>query len=181
MGDEDIRATEAYLQGLSGRPAVQPAGVDAPAHAEGAALREALLDEHTALARGPDWQDVLAREAANESAARPRFWAGLAASVVACVLATWWFWPLDDHAMRGNGSATALWRSAQPAQDAHILAAQLQAAGARVELAGHANGDVLMNVQAPPEARAAVQAQLAALDTALNAAGQVQIRVTRSP
>ncbi len=185
MPDDDVRATEAYLQGLSGRPAL--GGMDAPAHAEGATLREALLDGPEVPTRGADWQDVLAREAANEPAVRPRFWAGLAASVMAYMLAIWWFWPLDDNAMRGGGGAggggspTALWRSAQPAQDASSLATQLRIAGAQVEVAAQTNGDVLMSVQAAAEARAAVDAQLAALDTALNAQGQVQIRVTAAP
>ncbi len=182
MPDDDVRATEAYLKGLSGHPVAQPDDAQTMTQAEGTTLRQALLEEGTAPVHEPNWQDVLAREAANEPAARPRFWAGLAASVVACVLATWWFWPVDDNAMRGGGgSAAALWRSAQPLQEARNLASQLQAAGAQVELAVQANGDVLMNVQAALEARAAVNGQLAALDTALGANGQVQIRVTSAP
>jgi hypothetical protein len=184
----DHTGTEAYLDGLAGRPGAPNA--PAPDHAEGARLRIALQHESALNApqRAPDWADVLTREAANEAkppntwTSRPA-WAALAAGVAVCAVLAWSVRPSEESAWRGGAGdgEPATWISPQPQADAAVLTKELQALGALVvatPLGAHAVG---LAVQAPPDKREAINTRLAVLDTALDANGRVRLRVQADP
>ena len=193
----------AYLDGRAGRRA--GAAADPEAYAEGARLRAALLAHgavgDTASAPPPlpppppdGWADVLARASAGPGAANaPGFWsaawtrrprrAGLAAAaVLLAAVGLWQARPTDDEAWRGASEvAAATWFSAQPQADAQALVAELQAMAASARASPLPAGGMLVDLHMPAAATAAqrdaVNARLAALDTALDAQGRCQVRV----
>ena len=84
----------------------------------------------------------------------------------------------DSAGLRGGGgSDSALWRSKQPTQDAARLADALRAARAEVALVAGPEGSVRLAITAAPDARAASNALLAELETALGVDGQLTLHV----
>ncbi len=128
--------------------------------------------------------------AANDAAWRPLLGWAAAALLAAGLLLAWQPWqprPDDGAAavMRGTGATAppdvARWQVADPAAAAQALAADLRALGAQVQLDIQAVDSapvVLLTVDAPAAAVDAVNQRLLPLETALDAAGRLQLRVS---
>ena len=153
------------------------------------ALPAAAANEPSAPATAPD--DVPpVRTAAARSPWPGRAWAAAASVAALAVLVSLAPRGTDetvpgsgDTGLRGDASsfsgsspATATWRSARPAEEAEQLAAELRAAGALVHVQAQPAG-VLLQVNAPLDARAATNLLLAPLETALGVDGKLQLQV----
>lgn len=180
-----------WLDGLAGRDG---AGDD---HADGKLLRDSLKPSESVDM--PPWAEIERRAelaamrvsvgqmhaasaravpAANASAWRA--WVGVAAALVLGVgLAVALWLPSTESTMRGvgtTGAGDAMWRVAEPQQAAQALASELQALGAQVALQAE-GASVRLVIAAPVSAAVAVNQRLAALETALDAQGQLSLRV----
>lgn len=186
---------QVWLDGLAGRPG------SGEVHAEGRLLRRAL-EVHETLEM-PPWAEIERRAAmeaspgsaapsplppartataANEAMWGP--WHSLAAGIVVCIVLAVTLWPADkETAFRGisaGAGAEATWFVASPQESANGLANELRALGATVDLSTDGGGFVL-RVAAPDSSAAAVNQRLAALETALDASGQLVLRVKSPP
>lgn len=184
---------EAWLAGLEGRPG------GGPSHAEGSLLRQALSPDEAAGPGGlpPAWAEIEQRAGmlpSRGAAANARGWrvpmqAALAAALVLGIaLPLWWGdtgggssepAARGEHGERGWGLSRgeAQWLSPDPARDAARLLNALEAAGARVSLQQRSSGEFQLDIAADDAVRAAVNAQLAALETGLDAAGRLTLLV----
>lgn len=184
---------DAWLAGLEGRPG------SGPAHAEGSLLRQALCPDEAAGPGGPPpaWSEIEQRAgtlpnrgaAANARGWRAPLQAALAAAlVIGIALPLWWgdtgggsSQPAarGERGERGLGSSRgeAQWLSPDPARDAARLLTALEAAGARVSLQQRSAGEFQLDIAADAAGRAAINAQLAALETGLDAAGRLTLLV----
>ena len=103
----------------------------------------------------------------------------LEAGLVLVVTLGWLGWS-DDEApvMRGgpSGAGQAQWLTAEPADHAQALATDLRALGAQVRVEADGSAWVLY-IEAPAPMRAVIDGRLQVLDTALDAAGRLELRV----
>lgn len=177
---------DAWLAGLGGQPG------SGPAHAEGSLLRQALRPDEAARPGGPPpaWAEIERRagtlpdrgNATNAPRWRLPLQAALAAVlVIGIALPLWWGEPTERRE-RGEravvpGGSEAQWHSPAPQRDAARLATALQAAGARVQVQGDGVGRLRLEISAEASSRSAVNAQLAALETGLDASGRLTLLV----
>lgn len=129
-------------------------------------------------------------QAANDAAWRPILGWAAAALLAAGLLLAWQPWQLspdNDPAavMRGSDLTTppdvAHWRVADPVAAAQALAVDLRARGAQVQLNVQVVDSapvVLLTVDAPAPVVDAVNQRLLALETAVDTAGHLQLRVS---
>lgn len=188
-GDAD---TDRWLDGLAGRP-----GASAT-HADGERLRRALQSEESKVeVSALSWAEIEHRAtagnraqpagtpsppspaahpvAANESLWRP--WQGWAAAVlVAACVALVMQQREPEASLRGSGSAAATWVVDDPQAAANDLAGELRGLGAQVQQQA-ADGQVVLTLQASGPAADAVNRRLAALETALDSAGSLTLRI----
>lgn len=137
---------------------------------EPAALRQASTSP--AANQAP----FLARPPARHQA--PLAWAAVLALAVA--VGAWWRMPPEPASLRGAPTdAGATWVTADPAAGSQALAADLKQAGARVQLQSR-GASWLLHIEADPAVRAAVDARLQPMETALDTSGQLRLTV-RSP
>ncbi len=122
-----------------------------------------------------------AASAANDNQWRAplRLAAAVVLGAVAMLLWEPWRTPASDTTLRGINapSDAARWQVADPAAAAASLAAELRALGAQVMVQTEADGALLLQVNAPAAAQAAVNQRLVVLETALDAQGQLRLRV----
>lgn len=190
-GDPDI---DRWLDGLAGRPG------EGAAHAEGQRLRQALQPEGQAQKPRLSWAQLEQRAAAETLAPPPspapeapspvlaprpaaandgwwRPWHGWAAAVLvtACV-ALVMQQSEPEPQLRGSGGTVATWVVDDPQAAADRLATELRGLGAQVQ-ARPVEGQVELTLQASGTAAEAVNRRLAPLETALDAAGTLTLRV----
>lgn len=191
---DDAPAGAGWLDALAGRPGAHDATAEA--------LRDALLPL-PASAAAPAWSQIEARaaaepappavaspaspadkvrrvaEAANDDFPGQR-WSRLAfvaTVVLAVAVGVLWRPGADEPGLRGAASADgAVWRVADPAASAQALAVELKSLGAQVELQPE-GASVRLLIRADEASAAAVDRRLAALETALDAQHQLQLKV----
>ena len=184
-----VGSTEVWLDGLAGRSG------GGHEHDEGRLIRESVLGlppiemppwseiERRAAIAGHTAQMAVAVNSEKGAAANQPVWRlayGLAAVLVLGVAVTWVVHrPEPEATMRGGVQGTASWATwvvEQPDAAAQHLALELQALGAQVDQT-KLGTDQQLRVQARPEVQAAVNQRLAALELALDAQGQMNLRV----
>ncbi len=178
--------TDRWLDGLAGRSG------EGEAHAEGERLRHALKpDAQAAAPTKLPWAEIEkrasspgrteapgeleTRAAANDGQWRPRYgWA--AALLVAASVALVMQQREPGSRMRGDGSPAATWMVAEPAAAADGLAADLRALGATVTVQPDGR-DLVLRIAADGSVAGLVNQRLAALETSLDGAGRLTLRV----
>lgn len=180
---QDPDGTNDFLDGLAGR------GGDTGDAQEGARLRNALLPERWVPAPlQPPWaaaQSVVRPgEAANDGREwrrAGRVWA-IAASAVLVI--GWGVLQVSDPESDGErargqaGGPHAIWLQAEPGVAAEELAKELRLLGAAVVVRKDVDL-VVLSIDTPPQARAAVAARLATIEVGLDAQGRAQLAIKR--
>lgn len=180
-----------WLDGLAGR-----AG-QGLAHKEGEVLRQALTVDDAPQAAPPSWAQIVARSLATSDPQPPLVLPAAAPAANQAIWRPWWGWAAavgmgtalllvtqsrlnESPALRGTGTAQAVWVVNDLRGSSDLLAAELRAAGAEVTIREQ-GPDLVLVIKATGAAAQAANERLLRLESALDSAGELTLRVTSGP